>query len=211
MRLDNRADSMTVLSPSITCRCLALFAAALLQACASTNPALDLPPAVEQQRIEALQRTILALDASVDRDEARRAAIIAFEYPLELAEAYQISDPPLVHNVLVNLGIKPRGLCVDWTADLITRLREERFRSLDLHWGVANHDSLFRIEHSTVIISARNQHLEQGVVLDPWRNGGDLFWSPTLEDPAYEWQPHAEVHAEKRERKAQLQNRAQVR
>ena len=202
---------MTARAHSTVCRCLALLAACLLQACADTNPAVTLPPAVEQQRITDLQLAILALDASVDRNEARRAATIAFEYPLELAEQYDISDPPLVHNMLVNLGIKPRGLCVDWTADLITRLREERFRSLDLHWGVANHDSLFRIEHSTVIISARNQHIDQGVVLDPWRNSGNLFWSPTLQDPDYEWHRHAEVHAAKRERRARSQDRSVVR
>lgn len=202
---------MIALCPSTIPRHLVFLLAGMLQACASTNPAVSLPPVVEQQRIAELQQAILALDANVERSEARRAATIAIEYPLELAEQYEIDDSPLVHNMLVNLGLKPRGLCVDWTADLITRLREERFHSLDLHWGVANHDSLFRIEHSTVIISARNHHLDQGVVLDPWRNSGNLFWSPTLEDPGYEWHPHAEVHAQKRERKAASQNRTVIR
>ena len=190
---------------------LPLLLAGLLQACASTNPAPELPPFVEQQRIQELQLAIQSLDESIDRNEAHTAATIAIEYPQQLPKQYEITDTPLVHNVLVTLGVKPRGLCVDWTADLITRLRKERFHSLDLHWGVANYDSVFSIEHSTVIISARNQALDQGVVLDPWRNGGDLFWSPTLEDPSYEWQAHAEVHAHKRQRKAQAQNRTVVR
>jgi hypothetical protein len=179
----------------------------LLQACASGGPVTELPPSVEQRRVDDLQQAILAMDSGVDRTEARRAARIAIEYPRELARQYEITDPPLLHNVLVNLGVKPRGLCVDWTEDLLVRLRAERFHSLDLHWGIANYQSVFRIEHSTVIISARNQSLDQGVVLDPWRNGGDLFWAPTGEDPSYTWYPQADIHALKRERKALAQNR----
>lgn len=188
-------------------RLLPPLLACLLQACASTQPPASLPPFVEQQRIEALQLAILSLDASVDRSEARDAATIAIEYPLELARQYEITDPPLVHNMLVNLGVKPRGLCVDWTADLQNRLRQERFHSLDLHWGIANYQSAFRIEHSTVIISARDQPMQQGLVLDPWRNAGYLFWARTGEDPDYQWHPQAEIHALKRERKAQAASR----
>jgi hypothetical protein len=179
----------------------------MLAGCASSQPAVDLPSFIEQQRIGELQLAIVALGADVDSHEARQAAAIAIEYPLELARQYEITDPPLVHNVLVNLGMKPRGLCVDWTTDLLTRLQQERFRSLSLHWGIANYESAFRIEHSSVIISARGDSLQQGLVLDPWRNGGRLFWAKTLEDPSYTWRPHAEINALKRERKAKAMNR----
>lgn len=179
----------------------------LLQACTAANPVVETSPLVEQQRIEELQLAILSLDADVDQREARDAATIAIEYPLELARWYEITDPPLVHNIKVNLGIKPRGLCVDWTTDLLNRLRKERFHSLDLHWGIANYQNAFRIEHSTVIISAREQTMQQGLVLDPWRNAGYLFWARTDEDPDYQWHPQAEIHALKREQKAQANSR----
>jgi len=181
--------------------------ACLLQACASTSPVIELPPEVEQQRISELELAILALGEDIDSSEARQAATIAIDYPLELAQQYQITDPPLMHNFLVNMGVKPRGLCVDWTYDLLTRLQQERFHSLELHWGIANYDSLFRIEHSSVIISARGDTLASGLVLDPWRHSGQLFWAKTPEDPQYQWQPHAEIHALKRERKALRQSR----
>jgi hypothetical protein len=184
-----------------------LLLACLLPACASSPPLTELPPFVEQQRIVDLQLAILSLDDSVDSSEAQHAATIAIEYPLQLAREYQVTDPPLVHNVKVNLGVKPRGLCVDWTADLLARLREERFHSLDLHWGIANYENAFRLEHSTVIISARDQDMQQGLVLDPWRHSGQLFWAKTTEDPAYRWYPQAEIHQQKRERKAEPQER----
>jgi hypothetical protein len=183
----------------------------LVQGCASTNPQIELPANVEQQRIHELELAILDLGENIKPDEAHRAATIAIEYPLELAQEYEISDPPLMHNFLVNIGVKSRGLCVDWTYDLLTRLQQERFRSFGLHWGIANYDSLFRIEHSTVIISARGEALSRGIVLDPWRESGQLFWARTLEDPQYQWKPHAEIHALKRERKALAQNRSENR
>jgi len=183
----------------------------LLQGCASTSPPVELAPHVGQQRINQLELAILALDDDIDRDEAHRAATIAIEYPLELAQQYEIADPPLTHNFLVNIGVKPRGLCVDWTYDLLTRLQQERFRSLGLHWGIANYDRAFRIEHSTVIISARGDPLSRGIVLDPWRHSGQLFWAKTLEDQQYQWNPHADIHALKRERKALAQSRSDTR
>ena len=182
----------------------------LMAGCATT-PVADLPPIVEQDRITELQLAIMALGDDVDRNEARLAASIAIEYPLELAQQYEITDPPLVHNTLVNLGVKPRGLCTDWTVDLLTRLRQERFRSLELHWGIANYENLFRPEHSTVIISARGDSMQQGLVLDPWRYGGRLFWAKTLEDPGYLWYPHAEKFALERERKTLALNRPEER
>ncbi len=188
--------------------CLLPVLMALLTACATATPPLaELQQVDESQRIDELQQAILALRADIDRDEARRAAAIAIEYPLQLAEQYEITDPPLLHNFLVNIGAKPRGLCIHWTWDLYARLQQERFRSIDLHWGIANYDNAFRLEHSSVIISARNDSMQQGLILDPWRNGGDLFWAQTLQDPSYVWHPHAEIHARKRERKALAENR----
>ena len=187
-----------------------LLASFLLQACATSSAPPELAPNAAKQRIDELGEALLALGDDIDYGEARRAAVIAIEYPLLLAQEYDVTDPPLVHNMLVNLGVKERGLCVDWTSDLMARLHEERFRSFDLHWAVANYESAFRIEHSTVVISARGDSLQQGVVLDPWRYSGQLFWAKTTEDEAYEWKPHADIQELKRQRKevALNQNKA---
>jgi len=196
------AKLQTKLSPWV----LAL-AFLLTQGCASSRPQVDLPPMVEQQRIAELNQAIRSLSDDIDPQEASLAARIAIEYTRQLAQEYEISSSPLTHNMLVNVGAKPRGLCVDWTSDLLARLQQERFYSLQLHWGIANYENAFRIEHSTVIISARGDTLNQGLVLDPWRQGGRLFWAPTLQDPAYRWHPQAEIHALKRQRQAVSTNR----
>ncbi|MEC7299699.1 MAG: hypothetical protein VXW43_13565, partial [Pseudomonadota bacterium] len=97
----------------------------------------------------------------------------------------------------VNLGFRDRGLCWHWADDLQARLAQEGFRTLDLHRAIANATSL-RIDHSTVVISARGAAMEQGLVLDPWRQGGVLFWAPVLRDPQYTWERRARVMARRR-------------
>ncbi len=171
----------------------------LVGACATKAPPTEPPPFVESERVAALAQAISALGDEVDPREARRAASLAFSYSRQLAQEYEVTDSALVHNLKVNLGLRSRGLCVHWTRDLLVRLQQEKFRSLDLHWGIANYERAFRIEHSTVIISASGADLRDGIVLDPWRYGGELFWSPTPEDPEYLWKPWAEIMALKKE------------
>jgi len=197
---------ITKSQPKLTI-CILALAFLLTQGCATSSPQIDLPPTIEQQRIAELSLAIRSLSTDIDAAEAQRAAHISIEYTRQLAVQYEIEDSPIMHNFLVNIGVKPRGLCVDWTSDLLTRLQQERFYSLKLHWGIANYENAFRLEHSTVIVSARGDSLNQGLVLDPWRYSGHLFWSPTLEDPAYNWYPQAKIHALKRQRETASANR----
>ena len=143
-------------------------------------------------------------DTAIEPDEARRAARVAIRYSHQLAQRYGITDSPVMHNLKVNLGLRQRGLCIDWTSDLLRRLRQEKFDTLDLHWAIANYRTVFRLEHSTVVISAVGQSIEQGLILDPWRNAGRLYWSETLADSGYAWEPQADVLALKRLRKSDL-------
>ncbi|EAQ05101.1 lipoprotein, putative [Pseudooceanicola batsensis HTCC2597] len=150
-----------------------------------------------RSEIGALSSAIAALGPGVDPEEAARAADIAITYPLALRAAYGVTDPPLIHNTKVNMGLRPRGLCWHWAEDMETRLATEGFRTLDLHRAIANAGRI-RIDHSTVVISARGGPMESGIVLDPWRNGGELFWSRVPEDRRYAWERRAAVMARRR-------------
>lgn len=143
--------------------------------------------------MEGLRTSIAALDPSVNVDEAARAAHVAYSETRALALAYEIEDPPLVHNAKVNAGLKPRGLCWHWAEDMEKRLRQEQFRTLDLHRAIANWRNPILIDHSTVIISAEGYAMPDGIVLDPWREGGVLFWSSVRADTRYDWTEREEV------------------
>lgn len=188
---------------------LVLPMTALLAAgCANTAPEAGARQPADPGEIAALARAIGALGPDVDPEEARRAARVAFEQTDRLAREYRIADPPLIHNMKVNMGLKPRGLCWHWADDLELRLLKEDFRTLDLHRAIANADESFRIDHSTVIVSRRGDTMFEGVVLDPWRKGGVLHWTPTLADAEYEWRPREDVFAMKRARAGERSERA---
>ena len=134
-----------------------------------------------------LTTAILGMGPGVDAEEAARAAELAFAHTRTLAAEYQITDPPLVHNTKVNLGLKPRGLCWHWAEDMEKRLDAEGFQTLEMNRAIAEGRGL-RIDHSTAIISRRGDGFAKGVVLDPWRNGGVLFFAPVVDDTRYAWE-----------------------
>lgn len=173
---------------------IAVLALAALAACGAP------PPPATQDEVSRLAVAIAALGPDVDREEARRAAEITYDYTHQLALEYEITDPPIIHNIKVNMGTKPRGLCWHWAHDIEERLEQERFATLDLHRAVANADNAFRLEHSTAIVSAKGAAYDEGIVLDPWRKGGRLTWVLLREDDAYNWEPRNEVVARKLER-----------
>ena len=137
--------------------------------------------------VAELSRTVQAMGPDVSPDEAAAAAQIAYDTTRQLAIQYQITDPPLIHNTKVNLGLRPRGLCWHWAEDLERRLDAEGFGTLEMHRAIAVGRGV-RIDHSTAIISAKGDAYGEGVVLDPWRRGGELFFAPVVEDTRYFWE-----------------------
>ena len=152
------------------------------------------PPRGTEADVAALSLDLAALGPGVDPSEARRTAALAIAETHRLALAYGIEDSALVHNAKVNAGTKPRGLCWHWAEDLETALERLDLRTLALHRGIANYGRAFRIEHSSVIVSARGDGMMEGLVLDPWRRGGVLTWLPAAEDDRYPWEPQLAVH-----------------
>ncbi|PWE32479.1 hypothetical protein DDZ14_10480 [Maritimibacter sp. 55A14] len=182
---------------------LALLAMLTAAGCAAkTGP--EGPPPATQSDISGLAQGIRGLGPEVDPEEAARAARIAYEYTHQLALEYEITDPPIVHNTKVNLGMRPRGLCKDWADDMEARLRQEDFATLDLHRAIGNAGIPLRLEHSTVVVSRRGDSVYDGLVIDPWRKGGVLHWTPIMEDEDYVWRARQEVFRQKiRQRQAQ--------
>lgn len=121
---------------------------------------------------------------TVREDEAERVAGSAYDYSRELAMRYRVVRPALWHNFLVNTGHKERGLCYEWAEDLLAELQSFNLASLQLRWAIARAETAR--EHNAVVVTAPDQPFEQGIVLDPWRRGGKLVWSPVMAD-RYPW------------------------
>ena len=140
---------------------------------------------IYRDKIKQLEQELVALSAAVDKTDAQIMAATAVQESAVLAEEYRLVRPAVTHNLLVVLGIKDRGLCYHWTEDLMIRLQALDLKSLQLHWGVAYRGSELR-EHNCVVITASGQRFFKGIVLDPWRNSGNLFWARVTKD-SYPW------------------------
>ena len=148
------------------------------------------PPSADPtvDRAALLQRELEALVETADARESRLLADAAIRQARSLATEYRLAHPPILHNLLVNLGLKERGLCWHWTEDLLDRLGELPLPSYQLHWGIAHRGDLFR-EHNSVIVTARGDEFGTGIVLDAWRDSGELYWASVGQD-SYPWEPY---------------------
>lgn len=186
------------------CRLTPVLCTALL--CAGGCATLDYPvEALEQARlglaepvnpevighlekIASLEAALLQLGPDIDRLEAANVAGSTVEYALALAEDYELTAQPVLHNILVNYGHRPRGLCIHFAEDILRMLLAKNLQTFDVYWGVAYPTRPFRLEHSSVVITARGQAFETGIVLDGWRNSGELYFVPVTQDKRYQWE-----------------------
>ena len=176
---------------------IALAAIFLLTDCAQpTSTRVDEPTRTGQPEISlpagdviaaaSLRRRLKALSPSVRADEAQRFAQCAYVTSRQLAREYRVVFPPALNNILVNTGARKRGLCYQWTEDLMRRLDALKLETLELHWGESFAGTFS--ENNGLVVTAKGQPFEQGIVLDAWRYQGRLFWAPLRADPEhYKW------------------------
>ena len=176
-----------------------LFCLCGLLGCATANvyypgkqPA-DLSAAEQQvqhqeywENVKRLEWELIALGPAVDPIEARQVAETAMRESAILADEYQLVRPAVAHNLLIAVGVKERGLCYQWAEDLMKRLEALKLKSFQLHWAVAYRGSNLR-EHNCVVITVSGQPFAKGILLDPWRNSGNLYWTPVAKD-SYPWE-----------------------
>jgi len=153
----------------------------LFTGCSAKQDALHVTP----KSVSALTSELTHLSDTVDYQEARMFAYEALLYPQILAERYGLVYPPTFHNFLINTGLKERGLCYEWSEDMITHLKNLKYQSFDLRWGVANKGEFN--EHNSVVVVAKGAPFRTGILIDPWRNSGVLYWAKLGDDPEYKW------------------------
>ena len=148
--------------------------------------ATHMTPALHSE-IQALEAALIAMDPQViSPQEAHDVAHDAIIYPMYLANDWNLTWPPLYHNTLRNADHRKAGLCVDWARAMRARMRTKHLQTFDLYWAIAHKGNAWR-EHSTLIVTPKGHPMDEGMVLDPWRNSGKLFWSRLKADTEYPW------------------------
>ena len=141
--------------------------------------------ALGRQEAAQITTALMTMHPACDPAEARRLADTAVRAGGELAEKYRVSLPAPEHNLLINMGLRERGLCWQWTWDLSGALAPLRVQTFDLHWGVSNFDRFN--EHNSVVVTPRGRPFAEGILLDPWRLGGQISFFAVTKDPEYKW------------------------
>lgn len=158
------------------------FRAALVFAFAACA---NLASAQDEKSIVDLRNALIALSPrTVDPHEAALLSETAHRTSRQCAREYGVNTDPAIHNYLINIGVKKKGICADYTRDIGAKLKELRFKTLVLHWGAAWPKEAD--ENNALVVTARNQPFLDGIVLDGWRRGGRLFWCKVRDDKEYE-------------------------
>lgn len=141
--------------------------------------------AQDEKSIADLTNALIGLSPhTVDPREAAVLSETAHHTSRQLAREYRVTGDPAIHNYLIHIGLRKKGICADYTRDIGAKLKEFRFKTLVLHWGAAWAKE--SDENNALVVTAKNQPFLDGIVLDGWRRAGRLFWCKVKDDSEYE-------------------------
>jgi hypothetical protein len=132
-----------------------------------------------------LRGRIAALSPTIDPQDARRVAEIAYTTGRDLKKEWNVVWPPGLQNFLVNTGKRKGGLCFQFAERLLLRLIDQKWDTVEFHWAESFETT--SSEHNVIVVTAKGQSFYQGIILDNWRYGGRLVWGLVTEDPHYRW------------------------
>jgi hypothetical protein len=164
-------------------------------------------PARDAAKAEELAKQFVALSPRVDPSEAKLLAECAYAAVARLRQQYRMFGTPIFNNFLVYHGLKKRGYCYQWTEDLLLGLDKLKLKTLELHWGESHAGTW--MENNCLVVTAKGQPFDRGMILDCWRHFGHLRWNlvPSDEDRYYENPKYAQLVRTRAASKASVTNR----
>ena len=83
---------------------------------------------------------------------------------------------PIFNNFLIYHGLRKRGYCYQWSEDLLIALDRLKLTSFELHWG--EYDPGTWRENNCIVVTAKGQPFQRGIMLECWRHLGHLYCGP---------------------------------
>jgi hypothetical protein len=145
---------------------------------------VDAASGKDERSIKNLSKALAALAPDVDPGEADLLSVTAHTASRSLAREYRLVAFPIFQNLLIHMGTRQRGYCGHYARDIGERLKELKLKTLVLHWGAAFAGTID--ESNCLVVTARNQPFEDGIIIDGWRRGGRLFWCALKKDSEYD-------------------------
>ncbi|MGI8957130.1 MAG: hypothetical protein ACR2II_09490 [Chthoniobacterales bacterium] len=138
----------------------------------------------DAKSIKGFREAIIKMSPTIDPAEAELIARTSHETARRLAREWRVVPPANFQNFLIHIGARERGFCFDWAHGIGAKLRTLPLKTLQLHWAEAYPNT--RLEHNVVVVTARDQPITTGYIIDGWRAAGRLLWWPVLKDE-YPW------------------------
>ena len=150
------------------------------------------PDQTRQHDIDRLRQLLCRRIPSLNAHECTAFARDAVTYALATDRRFERTTTPYIHNFLVNIGVKRKGLCWHY-ADALYRHLMQRYPKVHIHLVGASIGSYWR-EHNAVAVTGTDNNLSNAVILDAWRTPGRLISRP-IEADRYVWhhRPEREV------------------
>ncbi len=132
------------------------------------------------------------MNNSILTAEAESLSREIFKETAKLRKKFKPVSEPHFNNFLINVGVKDKGLCYQWSDALYIHFSDKNYHDFEFHLLVANKGEYF-YEHNVLVVVAKGEKVMDGVIVDPWREPGKLYFAKVSEDKKYEWK-----HREKR-------------
>src|SRR6266513_2287614 len=137
-------------------------------------------PKNDSTKAEALANQLAALSPRVNREEAKLLAQCAYATVTKLRREYRMFGTPIFNNFLIYHGLRKRGYCYQWSEDLLIALDRLKLTSFELHWG--EYDPGTWRENNCIVVTAKGQPFQRGIMLECWRHLGHLYCGPVAGD-----------------------------
>jgi len=148
-------------------------------------------------QISHLKSSLVALNGTSPPDnavsEADAIAKEVIDALYALSQKWRIGNSAIISNMLINMGLKEKGFCYHYVANLRKTLMKRAWSEYEVRWGTA-WENTYR-ENNALVITAKNQPFEKGLAIDAWRTAGRPFWTSVKND-RFPWVEEKDVETE---------------
>ena len=167
-----------------------LSAIAPLLLLALTHRSEEVLPVAKSPADPALIARIKALSPTVSLDDAQRVTSCVVNTGHELGREWHVkwysTLMPGIQNGLIKMGARKGGYCYRYSTEVLVRLDALKLKTVEFHWAESGAGTI--CENNAIVVTARGQPFEQGVLLDSWRSQPHVTWTDVRRDPeGYQW------------------------
>lgn len=149
------------------------------------------PASPSQNSVIQLAEKLQSLQRDIPASEAMHLSEELFFEIKKLRKKFKPVSEPHFNNFLINIGMKEQGLCYQWSDALYVHFRKSSYPHFEFHLLVSDQGRCFS-EHNVLVVVAKGENVLDGIIIDPWREPGSIYFVKVKDDQEYEWKHRAQ-------------------